>query len=333
MKPNILVCGYTGSGKTRLLQAFCGSDMVPDSAIGHGKPETMGFSSYEALDVRFWDSKGMELGETEQKYIDYIQAFVRSRQASDNVADHIHLLWYCISGDRARVTQTDQDLIKNLFPVTLVVVTKNDIVRKDQREAIAQVLHEAGVQPENSVFSSGEQKTGLNRVLLRTMQMMPDAYSKAIESLMRIRAPEFKAGMDTAANRIAYWAAGRAAAIAVIPLPFADMPLLVGNETYMIVRIGSVYGVTVTKNMIATFLGTLGASIAGMVLADFLPIFKIPIAAGITYGVGMAAKAWFENDMSLVSEQLKEIYEKNKEAARNIDWKDEAKQSSDEEVQ
>ena len=62
MKANILICGYTGSGKTSLIQSICGKTIVPESAIHHGRPETVGFESYENKNFRFWDSQGMETG-------------------------------------------------------------------------------------------------------------------------------------------------------------------------------------------------------------------------------------------------------------------------------
>lgn len=37
-RPNILVCGYTGSGKSSLIKAILG-EVVPDTAIGDGKPK------------------------------------------------------------------------------------------------------------------------------------------------------------------------------------------------------------------------------------------------------------------------------------------------------
>jgi septin family protein len=46
VKPTILVCGYTGAGKTSLIQSICGKDTVPDERIGHGKPMTRDFIPY-----------------------------------------------------------------------------------------------------------------------------------------------------------------------------------------------------------------------------------------------------------------------------------------------
>ena len=44
-RPNILVCGYTGSGKSSLIKAILG-DVVPAAAIGDGKPKTMDLDHY-----------------------------------------------------------------------------------------------------------------------------------------------------------------------------------------------------------------------------------------------------------------------------------------------
>ena len=99
-RPNILVCGYTGSGKSSLVKAILG-DVVPDSAIGDGAPKTMGYDCYENDLVRIWDSKGLELGETEASFTEETRRFVRSRQDDPNVDNHIHLVWYTIQGPGA----------------------------------------------------------------------------------------------------------------------------------------------------------------------------------------------------------------------------------------
>jgi len=62
VKPTILVCGYTGAGKTSLIQAICGKDTVPDDRIGHGKPMTQEFVQYRNSFINLWDSKGLEAG-------------------------------------------------------------------------------------------------------------------------------------------------------------------------------------------------------------------------------------------------------------------------------
>ena len=94
-RPNILVCGYTGSGKSSLVKAILG-DIVPDDAIGEGKPKTMGYDCYQNELVCIWDSKGLELGETEEQFTNETHNFIRERQNDPNVDNHVHLIWYTI---------------------------------------------------------------------------------------------------------------------------------------------------------------------------------------------------------------------------------------------
>ena len=66
--------------------------------------------------------------------------------------------------------------------------------------------------------------------------------------------------------------------------------------------------------------GVAGGSIAGKLFASFLPFLKIPIAAGITYGVGKAAKAYFESGMTLDMDDLKEKFIEGEKESKNTDW-------------
>ena len=113
-KVNILLCGYTGSGKSSLARAILG-DVVPESAIGTGAPKTMGYDKYENDLVCIWDSKGLETGETEEKFMQATQDFIRKQQENPNVDNHIHLFWYTIQGPGARVTDCDKHLMTKIF--------------------------------------------------------------------------------------------------------------------------------------------------------------------------------------------------------------------------
>lgn len=309
-KPNVLVCGYTGSGKTSLLQALCGADVVPEDAIGHGEPETFEFHSYEAEQVRFRDSRGMEMGQREDEFIDYVQRFVRSNQHSNDVDDHIHILWYCIAGDRARVTSCDKTLIRELFPTALVVVTKNDIVRPRQRKEITEELLSSGVEEEDVVLVSAEEQSGLARLLERTHELMPRAHQAAFELLLRRREDEYRDLGDLAADEAIKRGVSKAAGLSLIPL--VDLPLLVDNQHKMIASIGAAYGFAVSTKTIERFMSRIGVGAAGMALSRFIGPFKAPIAAGVTYSLGRTAKEWFQSEMALPERELKRIYEVNR---------------------
>ena len=188
-RPNILVCGYTGSGKTSLTKAILG-DLVPDNAIGDGRPMTMGYDCYENELVRIWDSKGLENGQAEEEFTAHTREFVRLRQNDPDVDNHIHLVWYTIQGSGARVTDCDLNLIRNIFNPehVIVVVTKADATRQRQREALVQALTEAGIPKERIVFTSDSESgsIGCKELMLLSYRMLPEAYKDAFMEAQRI---------------------------------------------------------------------------------------------------------------------------------------------------
>ena len=117
------------------------------------------------------------------------------------------------------------------------------------------------------------------------------------------------------------WAAGRAAAIALVPLPLADVGPLIANEVYMLYKLACIYGIAADNTVITMLLGCAGGSIAGKIGASFLPFLKVPIAAAVTYGVGKAAKAYFESDMTMNEDELRQEFLAGEREAKKKDWK------------
>lgn len=131
-----------------------------------------------------------------------------------------------------------------------------------------------------------------------------------------------RAKAEAEADEYVMWGAGRAAAIALMPLPLADIVPLQINETYMIQRIGKAYGYKVTEAALAMLMGMMGASLAGKLFASFLPFLKVPIAAGVTYAVGRTAKAYFASGMTLSKDRLQQEFDLARKEADRINWKE-----------
>ncbi len=139
-----------------------------------------------------------------------------------------------------------------------------------------------------------------------------------------------KAQLEKLAMSYVMWGAGRAAAIALVPLPLADVGPLMANEAYMIHRIAEVYGYTVDKSVVAMLAGVAGGSLAGKFFASFLPFLKVAIAPSVTYAVGKAAMAYFASGMTLAEDALKQTADAAGQEARKMDW-DELKVENPEE--
>ena len=125
---------------------------------------------------------------------------------------------------------------------------------------------------------------------------------------------------DDTANEIILWGAGRAAAIALAPLPLADVGPLMANEAYMIYRLANNYDCKIDESVVAMLLGVSGGSIVGKIAASFLPFLKVPIAAGITYAIGKTAKAYFESGMTLSKEDMTDVFINSRTEAEGIEW-------------
>lgn len=137
---------------------------------------------------------------------------------------------------------------------------------------------------------------------------------------------------DSDADEFILWAAGRAAAIALVPLPLADVGPLMANEAYMIYRLADVYGYSIDKSVVTMLAGIAGGSIVGKIGASFLPFLKVPIAAGVTYAVGKAAKAYFASGMTLTRDKLMDVFTNARREADEIDWnKHKVEEQDDEE--
>lgn len=331
MKPNILICGKTGAGKTSLIQAVTHAGTVPDEAIGDAEATTRGFDVYETEIANFIDSEGMEPGQTVEQYSGFIMGEVVKRLDSDSVENLVHNIWYCVDGSGARVQSADARLIRQFSGKVLLVVTKSETLRKDQTEAMMTQLLDL-LPADRIVMVSSHNRTGLNQLLDKAREMTVRAIDAAEEELSGFRSRwndyyanmracwEKKAGDE--ADEYIRWAAGRAAAIALIPLPLADVAPLMANEAYMIYRIGAAYGYAVDKSILTMLAGIAGGSVVGKLVASFLPFLKIAIAAGITYGVGKAAKAYFESGMTLDMDDLKKKFIEGEKESKNTDWKE-----------
>lgn len=312
----ILVGGRFAAGKTSLIRAFC--------------PENMAFPQnplnvtllYETAELDFVDARSWSDGESAEQYLHAVASEVGLAEG-----ETFSCQWYCLDATAGRLGDRELKFISELGDNTLIVITKADLIEREKLDGLLEQLKRLP-SPPSPVTVSVETKSGLCRLMAATLKVIlgqldaevRESFRKAYEETFAPHLQKWRDQVEQQANSYINWAAGRAFAIAVVPLPLADVGPLIVNEVYMVYRLGSCYGIAVDKTILTGFLGCLGASIGGKCLASFIPFLKAPIAAGITYGMGKAAKAYFESDMTLSKEALQAIFARAESQAGSKQW-------------
>ncbi len=190
VKPCILVCGYTGVGKTSIAQYYCGKDTVPDSSISHSKPKTKKFTFYSSDKFNFWDCRGLEPDQSAEEYSKELESFARKQLKEANSRYQIPIItWYCIQGVGGRITPADLALLDKIPLINMVLITKNEITRPQQRSALKNTLIKGGILPERIKFCSREKGTGFKWIESKTISLVPEA----IDNLRKLKGKCFVA--------------------------------------------------------------------------------------------------------------------------------------------
>jgi uncharacterized protein (DUF697 family)/ethanolamine utilization protein EutP (predicted NTPase) len=327
MKPNILICGFTGAGKTSLIQAICGEELVPERLIGHGKPKTMSIDEFEGENVCLWDSRGFEPGDPIERFVATLEKFIRKRRMKSGMDAHVHAIWYCVQGAGGRVTDFDLEAIEALsemVPHAYVLLTKGDITSSKQCDSMVKALKKSGVAEQKILQVAQSDCESIVRLVRCTQDDLPD-YEQFLEVTRLEEAAERfrqkKEKLEEQAEEVVQWAAGRALGIALVPIPFGAAAALCANEAYMLNELAEIYEIDGKEQAIATIVNVSAAALGGMALAALVPFMAVGIAPAVTYAVGQAAKEWFASGMTGTEDDLSEKILQAKKKAKNKKFK------------
>ena len=127
---------------------------------------------------------------------------------------------------------------------------------------------------------------------------------------------------DLKVETLCRWAAARAGAIVIAPL--VGTVALMANQVYLVSRIARIYDVKLTERAVLAFLGAMGSQMAGNLLTTLIPfsVIQVPVAVGITYGLGRVTQRWLRDgmpsDMTPYIEMFGEWKEKAKEQVEKL---------------
>ncbi|MEJ2227481.1 MAG: GTPase domain-containing protein, partial [Alphaproteobacteria bacterium] len=271
---NIVVAGRTGVGKTTLIGAIFGQE-VGDTLMG--RPRTRGRIWYpehpgEGDILRLCDTEGLEM-ERYSETLDGLKNEIKTRNASRDPFDHIHVAWLCIDEPSLTVQPGEEALVQMLSEQgipTIAVLTKAGMAPTFQ-DKVAELLPDARsvmrvraapIEIEGQTF----QQMGLDKLLNATEAVIPSA----VEAAWHLASRNLEA-MAKRAETTVLRASAAAGAAGAAPIPIADAAGVFGVQVGMIVAISLQMGVKLKRSdlhaMAITLTGALGFTAGGRFLA------------------------------------------------------------------
>lgn len=269
---NFLVAGKSGVGKSTLINTIFGEELTK---TGVGKPVTdaMQLIEKENFPVRIYDTVGFELKSTAFKAKDLLKnfkendlkKFIKKAQSTADTKEHLHVIWYLISGTSARIEESEiefiQWLVKKDLPVVVVLTKSYDQTEATKlKEAILSYVPEI-----KEVVLVLAQKTdhleafGMEELVEKTFAILPQglqaSFVHAQEASLKLKKQE--------AHKLVHQSMAANFGVGFVPIPLADAPIMATTQTTMLAKITSLYGVDVDKQQVETALaGVLGVQTA-----------------------------------------------------------------------
>jgi len=312
-RPNILIAGATGAGKSSLVNLVFGKELA---RAGIGRPVTKHLQRLETPSVPLvlFDTVGYGVdADIHPETINEITAFAAGRNQKD-VGERVHLVWYVIDASRSRVLDIDMELCRRLCQErlpTAVVLSKCDLVSKTEIGELASIIRDA--LPGTAIFAvTAKDVPGLGHLEVSNLcewsfERLPEALKYAFIKSQRVNLR----GKHRAAASIILQHVLANFGVGWIPLPFSDAFLLMPSQVAMTARLLYLYDMNESlgalKGIVATpVVSALGVMTAANLLKCFPGIGTVvgglingSVAATITGAMGLAITVVCEQAVQL----------------------------------
>ncbi len=356
--PGIWLFGKTGSGKSSVVRYLTGAE---DAVIGEGyRPETRESQRFDFPDsleplLTFLDTRG--LAEAAYDPSDDIKRFSSSTQlmiVTVRVTDHA---LESILQPLRRIRRSAQER-----PVLLVLTCLHEAVgdvdltegidpfashEEEPSEAVSPIpqslrtlidtkitqfadLHDAVIPIDLTRLEDGfaDPDFGGERLKQAILDRLPHAYRQALLAL-----DDHRTDSESARRKQARWqvlaSSALAATAGAVPVPWVDIPIVLGIQGHLAVKIAKIHEQELTPARWAVISSAAGSRVAARLalrgVSKFIPMFGMAIGAAsafaFTYALGMSWD-WYFADLRKgklpTPDQLKDVFAAELERGHEI---------------
>jgi len=308
-KPKVAIAGFGKAGKSSLFNAIYGSEVAK---VSMRTDETRTTQTEEVFGLDLTDTPGFG---TERFSLDEVV----EKGAFDQQQVVIHLLngVTAISADDQRLHR----LLERSKAKRITAVNKVDLLEeREQEEYAASALEKLGLQREELLFVSAKEGIGIERLIEQILERIPEAMQDAFIAQQQ----GDLALKERRVRKLIYAKAAVAAGVAAVPIPVADMTVLIPLQLSMVVSIGHLLGFAIGKARAVELIATVGAGYTlrqgARQLLKLIPGFGSVISSGVafagTVALGETALVWFKRKMQASPEELRAAYERSSARAK-----------------
>jgi uncharacterized protein (DUF697 family)/GTP-binding protein EngB required for normal cell division len=327
-KPNLVVVGGTGVGKSSLINRIFGHDAAK---TGEGRPVTKGMNKYEPKNIPlvFFDTEGYEIAKdgtgNRTNFETNIIPEIEKMNAGE-LKDQVHLVWYCISVTNHRVTEYDKSNIgyfvkHNMKTAVVFTQCDNDEELPDGngKDAAAFKSEIEKDIPGLSYFQTCANKAELLLDIETLIDWSCDALpnDQFRQSFIASQKTSIKKKKDAAYKVVKIAVVAAALTAGANPLPFSDSILIVPEQIAMSVKISKIFFFNSAFEATEAFVRSQIISMAGKQLAASLTklipgigqAINAAVAGTITFGLGAG-----------LTEIYARVYEEFLNTGKTPDW-------------
>jgi len=332
-KPNIMVCGSTGVGKSSLINDIFGNNVAEVGT--QGKATTRGIHKYQGETINLFDTEGFEIGNE-----NYVEKMINDKIedkaliAANDFENRIHEVWYCINGGSKRFLDFDREQIRKIrnqnIPI-MIVITKIDTLDDDDLNALRYeinrvfpTIYSIFSYSTNKQFADDLKRAGLYKRYIQRDQMVEWAIQNLDESLQAGLIPSLRTSVSIRRsyilkNVVAKYSGMAGAAVlgtSFVNVPFSDSVPLMSIQVKMSMAIIAEYGINAdAAKLVGNVIGTTGVSYLGRTLASQLitviPFIGNAVKATVNVSVATMVTASLGAAVTLVCEQYLKACIKN----------------------